>query len=384
MIRQAQHDVLVQRTHDEEARQGFSQAMNLMIYSTIQPGNRVMYSEKVEPAFHRKYGRAPANRAEVREVMLREPYTQMWSSIKVSSREYRQDVVGECIERQLLGLVDKARATSQSNRKLGSLMLDSSVKTPRYVDAVDIHNTPGGYHREVTEDDVFAGAMYDRGVFIHMMSLMGDKCDDIGLSQATWLKETYPDLKPKRILDIGCTIGHSTLPYADIYPDAEVFAIDISAPLLRYAHARAESLGASVQFSQQNGEETKFAPESFDLVVSHILFHETSNKALRRIVEECFRLLKPGGVMAHSEGPQFKDLQPMDIFFVDWDTHFQGEPFSAAMHELDLPQIAVDAGFERQKVFEKFIPSLMMSKITSGYRPGVRGAGNWFLMGAQK
>ncbi len=384
MIRQAQHDMLIERTHDEEARQQYSQTVNLMIYSTIQPGNRAVYSNRVEPSFKKTHGRAPKDRREVRAEMMREPYTQMWSAIKVGQRDYRQDVLGECIERQLPELVGRARKAASSNRKLGSLMLDPNLPIPRYIDAVDIHHTPGGYHREIVEDDVFAGAQYDRGVFLHLMSLLGEENDDIGRSQATWIKKSYPDLRPKRILDLGCTVGHSTLPYADIYPDAEVFAVDVAAPVLRYAHGRAESLGKAVHFSQQNAERTNFASASFDLVVSHILFHETANKALRRIIDECFRLLRPGGVMAHSEGPQFKDLEPMDIFFVDWDTHFQAEPFSATMHELDLPQIAVDAGFPRDKVFETFVPSLMMSKITSGYKPGVRGAGNWFVYGAQK
>ncbi|MCL6753034.1 methyltransferase domain-containing protein [Nostoc sp. CCCryo 231-06] len=61
------------------------------------------------------------------------------------------------------------------------------------------------------------------------------------------------------------SIGNSTLPYVDGFPDAEVHAIDVGAPMLRYAHARAESLGKRVHFSQQNAEQTNFPDESFDL-----------------------------------------------------------------------------------------------------------------------
>src|SRR5205807_7337786 len=86
----------------------------------------------------------------------------------------------------------------------------------------------------------------------------------------------------------------STLPYVDAYPEAEVHAIDVAAPMLRYAHARAEALGRRVHFSQQNAESTNFRDESFDLIVSHILLHETSAKAVRNIVRECHRLLRKG------------------------------------------------------------------------------------------
>src|SRR3546814_10759893 len=73
----------------------------------------------------------------------------------------------------------------------------------------------------------------------------------------------------------------STLPYVDAYPEAEVHAIDLSAPSLRFAHARAESLGKAVHFRQANAEHAPYGDGSFDLVVSHILLHELSCGALR-------------------------------------------------------------------------------------------------------
>ena len=78
----------------------------------------------------------------------------------------------------------------------------------------------------------------------------------------------------------------------EAYPEAEVYGIDVAAPMLRYAHARAEALGRRVHFSQQNAESTNFRDESFDLIVSHILLHETSAKAVRNIMRECHRLLQ--------------------------------------------------------------------------------------------
>src|SRR3546814_9282947 len=100
---------------------------------------------------------------------------------------------------------------------------------------------------------------------------------------------------------MGCTVGMSKIPYVDAYPEAEVHAIDLSAPSLRFAHARAESLGKAVHFRQANAEHAPYGDGSFDLVVSHILLHELSCGALDRVLAECHRLLRPGGIMLRSE-----------------------------------------------------------------------------------
>ena len=215
--------------------------------------------------------------------MMRDPFTQMWSALKHDVQEQMFYTVAEGIERQLPALVEKAKAVRARPDKLGSLSLDPSVRVPRYNSAVDIHCKPGGYHTEVVEDDVLAGAEFERTLNLHLMGLLGPHDDDMGQSLARWAKRKFPGLKPKRILDMGCTIGNSTLPWLDEYPDAEMVAIDGSAPVLRYGHARSESLGTPVQFMQMDAEHTSFPDQSFDFVVSHILMHETSNRALRNI-----------------------------------------------------------------------------------------------------
>ena len=147
------------------------------------------------------------------------------------------------------------------------------------------------------------GAIYDRAVYIYAMGQMGLCNADMGDSTVAWLKQSHPDFNPSRILDMGCSVGHSTLPYSNAYPEAEMHAIDVAAPMLRYARARASSMGSAVHFSQQNAEFTEFETESFDLVVSHILLHETSSAAIKNVISECYRLLKPGGWMLHVENP---------------------------------------------------------------------------------
>ena len=384
MSQQRAHAVLPRASHDEAARQAFVQSLKIHLASEVSPGNKQVYESAVKPAIIAQKGRPPADRHEVRQLMRRQPYYQMWSSLQRTSQEMMWDAVSTSVERQLDGLVVAARSHSG---QLGSLRLDPSLQIPSYHTAVDIHCQPGGYHTELCADDVAAGAIYDRAVHVYAMGRMGDLNDDLGASAVAWLRRTHPDFKPRRILDMGCSVGHSTLPYVDAFPEAEVHGIDVGPAMLRYAHARAESLGKRVHYSQQNAEQTDFESGSFDLVVSHILLHETSAKALPRIMREIQRLLRPGGMMIHAEVPQYEGMDPYDAFMLDWDTYNNNEPFWGATHDTDLVKLAADAGFPADGVFQVMTPSAIEeAKARTQLLQGgdFAGAGVWFLYGAVK
>lgn len=384
METQHQHAVLPAATHDESARQNFVQSLKVHLATRVSPGNKTVYEHRAAPRFSREHRRPPKDRHEVRSVMRHEPYYQTWSTLLRTSQEMMWDSVNVSVERQLPALRDQAAAERDT---LGSLTLNPDLPIPTYHTAVDIHCQPGGYHTELVPDDVAAGATYDRAVYIYAMGRLGALNDEMGQSVVLHLTEQYPDFRPARILDMGCTVGHSTLPYVDAYPDAEVFAIDVGAPVLRYAHARAEALGKRVHFSQQNAEHTDFADASFDLIVSHILLHETSSAAIRAIMRECHRLLKPGGLMLHQEVPQYEGMPPYDAFILDWDTYNNNEPFWGTVHSMDLQKLAESAGFAAGNVVQTMIPSALerAEARTEKFQGGdFGGGGAWFVFGARK
>jgi ubiquinone/menaquinone biosynthesis C-methylase UbiE len=174
------------------------------------------------------------------------------------------------------------------------------------------------------------------------------------------VKRKLKGFSPKRILDLGCTVGHATLPFKEMFPDAEVWGIDVAAPQVRYAHARAAALGLDVNFAQMNAEETNFPDGHFDLVVSHILLHETSGKAMPRIFKECARLLAPGGYMIHADLPPFDLMDPFTQFILDNETWYNNEPFWGAMREMDQVKLAMDAGFPEDTIRFDTAPMAVM------------------------
>ena len=106
------------------------------------------------------------------------------------------------------------------------------MEIPRYIN-VDIHLKPGGYFAELCKDDIFAGAEYERTTYLNVNGLFGPKMESLGEVVSNWVKIKNKFYKPKRILEIGCAIGQSTLAWAKAFPDAKVYGIDLSAPMLR-------------------------------------------------------------------------------------------------------------------------------------------------------
>jgi 2-polyprenyl-3-methyl-5-hydroxy-6-metoxy-1,4-benzoquinol methylase len=340
-----QHGMTPDMTHDEVAREEAVRAMRFHLYSQVSQGTRGYFTNVVAPEFEKANGRALKDRQEVRHVLEDRPYVQLHLSLQRSVQEVMWNTIIENIERQLPDL-DQRAATCE--RGLGSLTLDDKLQIPRYVANVDIHCMPGGYGYDAGQPDgVAAGAIYDRGISMYQRGSEGN----LGSSVVGYLKANFPNFAPKKILDMGCTVGMSSLRYCELFPDAEIYAIDVAAPCLRYGHARAESLGKAVHFSQQNAEHTNFADSSFDLVLSTILAHETSTSAWQKILTECHRLLKPGGIMVHADLPQFADIDVYSQFLFGNETRYNNEPFWSTFRAMDLKAAMEKAGFAPDQCF---------------------------------
>ena len=342
MDTQIRHAMLPQPTHDEQARQMFVKSFRGHLAAAVAPGSRRVYDQIVVPKFQQSNGRPPKDKHEVRKEMEQQPYYQFWSAMQRCSQELMFDSVIDTVERALPALQHTASELDRGKPK-GSLTLDEMLVIPSYHTGVDIHLQPGGYHSDFSENDIAAGAIYDRATHLYLAGATGPHNDLLGRILVNFFAEHYAGRTIGRMLDMGCAIGNSTLPWAERFPEAEIHGVDVGAPVLRYAHARAEAKDVGVHFSQQNAERTSFADGSFDLIVSHIMLHETSHKALPRIFAECERLLRPGGVMLHLEIP--RETKPFESFMGDWEAYNNNEPFARQFRETDVIAIAGQSGF---------------------------------------
>ena len=347
-FQQADHAVLPDATLEEAARQEFAKSLKQFIQQGILPGLGPVYRTRAAKRFEKESGRAPADRHDIRKAMVPDPYFQHYAAVNRISQELLWDSVIDSIDREGESLIEKAAIASSANK--GELRIDPGFQVPRYVSSLDIHCMPGGYAGRDGENDLRLGALYDRGVFLYAMGYTGPDNDDMGRSVCDYLKTRLKGFSPKRILDMGCTVGHSTLPYKELFPEAEVWGIDVGGPQVAYAHARAGGMGLEVNYAQMNAEATDFPDGHFDLVVSHIMLHETSGKAMPRVFQECHRLLAPGGYMIHADLPPFDLMDPFTQFILDNETYYNNEPFWGAMRDLDQVQLARDAGFPAETI----------------------------------
>lgn len=352
---QHEHDLLVTGDHDEMNRQHYVSRLRMHILNQIGGGMRGVYEKRVKPAFEKEQGRTPKDEHEIRKAMMADPYGRTWATMMVNCQDMVWDSVRPAIERAQPELNKKVQDLEP---RFGSLTLNPDVEVPRYLKGADIHRMPGNYHTERAANDVTQGALYDRGRFVYNGGAAGPFADGIPRTMAAYIKARWPDFKPKRILELGCTIGTSTVPFVDAFPDADVHAIDVSAPSLRYGHGRAEVLEKPIHFHQMNAEEMDFEEESFDLIFSCIIFHETSRKAYPKILEECRRVLTKGGMMAHTELTPVANMDDFDAFYIDWDAYYNNEPFYQTYTSLDPEEWVTGAGFEADKFWQVSIPDL--------------------------
>jgi SAM-dependent methyltransferase len=375
---EGQHALSPAMSHDDFARFDFVMTSYFHVAQDIYPGNKRAYQERVAPTYAKQKGHAPKTRGEVREAMYADPYWQMWSALKRGNQELSYAARSQVLAQEFDAL--EARAAKSNGRGTSTLRLNPDLKVPRYVTAIDIHCQPGGYNAG-NGQDLYAGAMYDTAsLYLATGGEFGKWNDAAGWSMANWLTTQFPDIEPQRILDLGCTVGHSTLPLAQHFRKAEVHAIDVCAPVVKFGKIRADSLGVGVHFSQQNAEATDFPDNHFDVVTSAMLLHEMPQKAMRRMAKEVHRILKPGGVMVHAEQPQYHG-QPVDEQFLrEWDTRFNNEPYRCAFRDMDLAALATGAGFPAGGVRQDMGPGCAWGP--NGIE--VRGPGLWLFFSARK
>ncbi len=347
------HSLRLKRTPDERGRARFVTELRRLVSHELAAGLRQSFERDV-PERERRHAR---NGEDVHLLARSLEAFHFYSALRVAAQDMVYQSVCAPIERQRDALAGRA-ADLARERPLGSLTLDPTLAIPRSVSAIDIHLMPGSYTRDEGADDLTAGAVYDNRLQVTSMGLMGRNLDDIGQSIASYVRAQDPDFQPRQILDLGCTIGHNTGAWKDVFPQAEVHGIDVAAPCLRYALARARAQDRAIHFHQMNATALRFADASFDVVFSSMFLHELPRRDIASVFREAHRVLRPGGLMLHMELPPNRSLEPFDQFYLDWDSFYNNEPFYKPYRDQNPRTLCRVAGFNDEQFFERAIPSV--------------------------
>jgi SAM-dependent methyltransferase len=120
----------------------------------------------------------------------------------------------------------------------------------------------------------------------------------------TTFRALLPDLRDKRVLDLGCGFGWHCR-YAKEHGASIVVGIDLSEKMLE--RARAATQGSGVEYHRRAIEDIDFPANQFDLVISSLALHyiEPFDQVCRK-VHHC---LAPNGLFLFSvEHPIFTTL----------------------------------------------------------------------------
>ncbi|MDJ0593012.1 MAG: class I SAM-dependent methyltransferase [Pleurocapsa sp. MO_226.B13] len=140
----------------------------------------------------------------------------------------------------------------------------------------------------------------------------------------TWNREAVIQAvqgSPRKIIDLGCGTGSTTLLFKQAFPNAEIVGLDLSPQMLVIAEYKASQAGLDIQWLHGLAEATDFTDGEFDLVTASLLFHETPTHIAQAILKEAFRLLSPAGQIIILDGNQ-KTLR-----HTTWLTEIFEEPY---------------------------------------------------------
>ena len=355
-MRDPDHQMLPQPSAEDAARQRYVLALKEFLGRRLRPLNESIFETEAKPGFESEHGYAPESVADITAAMYANRRYQAWSTLNRTAQELMWEAVGETVWRDEQRLRSDYRKLHESPSAGGSLQLDPDLEIPSVLTKINIHLQPGGYAHDTGDDDVIAGAFYESGGAVYSRGQSIGVAESKAETIIRFIRERYR-IAPKRILDVGCSAGASSTPYAEAFADAEVHAIDVGPGLLRYAHARAEALGLPVHFHQRNAADMGFEDGSFDLVVSHNAMHEMSTKTTAAMMRESFRLLKPGGVCVHQDVPlRYERLSEFKRFDFGWDLKNNNEPFWEAYATNDCEAMLKAAGFTAANISIDDVP----------------------------
>ena len=120
------------------------------------------------------------------------------------------------------------------------------------------------------------------------------------LGQVRRLRSRTADLaqlaRGEAVLDVGCGTGDLTLELARrVGSGGLVAGIDAAPEMVARARQKAGRRHLAVDLRVEPVEQLSFADQSFDVVVSSLVFHHLPDALKRQALAEIRRVLKPGG-----------------------------------------------------------------------------------------
>lgn len=168
--------------------------------------------------------------------------------------------------------------------------------------------------------------------------------------------EAFKTVKPQqiRVLDVACGTGRTLKFIRATLPKASLYGVDLSPAYLRRANQLLAQLpGELPQLIQANAEELPYQDDFFHGLTCVFLFHELPTAVRQKVINECFRVTKPGGVFVICDSIQLSDSPDMapvmenfaSMFHEPYYRHYVADDLVARLQEAGFTQVREEVHF---------------------------------------
>jgi SAM-dependent methyltransferase len=171
-----------------------------------------------------------------------------------------------------------------------------------------IVQTPPRYRHRFTALTDLLVSPYNLGFCIYNwgFNVLGGRKHDAFRRRVIELAELCGD---KDILDAGCGTGLTMLRIAEQCPKCRVHGIDLSIKMIEVARNDAAERGLDLDLRTGSITDMPYPDESFDVVLTNIMFHHLDLVQKWQAVAEMARVLRPGGRYVSTEfGPRARNM----------------------------------------------------------------------------
>ncbi len=170
--------------------------------------------------------------------------------------------------------------------------------------------------------------------------------------------------KKVKILDVATGTGRTLQQIQSALPQVELYGLDLSGSYLKQASKYLSSRsGDLVQLTKGNAENMPYLSEDFQALTCVYLLHELPRDARQNVLNECFRLLEPGGTLVLADSIQIGDSPKFTAIMENFHKIFH-EPYYRDYIVDDINLKLEESGFSSITSESHF-----MTKVWKAYKP---------------
>ncbi|MGF1488069.1 MAG: class I SAM-dependent methyltransferase [Prochloraceae cyanobacterium] len=165
-----------------------------------------------------------------------------------------------------------------------------------------------------------------------------------------------------KVLDVACGTGRTLKFLRATLPKASLYGVDLSAAYLRKANQLLSEIpGELPQLARANAEELPYLDDHFHGTTCVFTFHELPPQARQQVINEAFRVTKPGGIFVICDSMQVEDNPEFETMMENFPAMFH-EPYYRNYIQDNLVERLEQAGFENIQVENHFVSKYWIAR----------------------